>query len=159
MYYNLFKLFHIAALVVWLGPSTGGYLLILVSHIHRQPEVEIWLRREYISLIYIETTGFLLLLSSGLGMLYASRWTLSKQWWLRKKLFIISVAILPLVVLQFYIYHIRVKRAFMTGTGMEEAVFLYDRFSIVAFLILALAVPAVFWLAVFKPRKGIYQKV
>jgi len=39
-----------------------------------------------------------------------------------------------------------------TGTGMEEAIFLYDRFSIVAFLILALAVPAVFWLAVFKPK-------
>lgn len=152
MNHNLFKLFHIVAIVIWLGPSTGGYLLILISHIHKQPEVEMWLRREYVSLIYIETTGFLMLLSSGLGMLYSSRWALLKQWWLRTKLAIILIAILPIVALQFYIYHIRVKRAFMTGKGMEEAIFLYDRFSIVAFLILALAVPAVFWLAVFKPK-------
>lgn len=153
MKYNLFKLFHIAALVVWLGPSTGGYLLILVSHIHKQPEVEMWLRSEYLSLIYIETTGFLLLLSSGLGMLYVSQWALLKQWWLRTKLAIVLIAILPIVVVQFYIYQRFIKRVFTTGTGIEDAIYLYDRFSILAFLILALAVPAVFWLAVFKPRK------
>lgn len=107
----------------------------------------------------METAGFLLLISSGLGMLYSARWTLIKQWWLRTKLIIISVAILPLVVLQFYIYQRIVRQAFITGIKMEDAIFLYDRFSIVGFLVLALAVPAIFWLVVFKPGKGSDQKV
>lgn len=40
------------------------------------------------------------------------------------------------------------------GSGIENALLLRDKFSIVSLIILALTVPVVFWLAVFRPALG-----
>jgi len=84
MIYNLFKLFHIIGIVTWLGPSSGGFLLIFLSRLSKQGEVEMWLIQEYLSLIYVETAGLFIIILSGLGMLIASNWVLNTQLWLKK---------------------------------------------------------------------------
>lgn len=154
MTYNLFKLIHIAAIAMWLGPSAGGYFMIIVSHLNKEPNMEMWLRREYLALIYAESASFIVLVLSGLGMIWSTKGALLKQWWLRAKLSIVLVAILPLVILQFYIYERIVKRAFTAGVGVEEAISVYDMFSKAALLILFIVVPLVSALAVFKPSWG-----
>lgn len=151
MKYNLFKLIHIAAIAIWLGPSAGGYFMIIVSHLNKEPTIEMWLRREYLLMIYFETASFIIIVMSGFGMIYSTKWAILRKWWLRIKLFIILFSIVPLVFLQFYLYEMVIKRAFLTGVGVEEAISFFDRFSKVALLILFIAVPAVSALAVFKP--------
>lgn len=89
MKYNFLKLIHIAALITWLGPGTGGYYLLILSQQSGEYEVEMWLRNFYLSLIHVEVAGLLLLFVSGLGMLIASQRTLLKQRWLQMKIAIV----------------------------------------------------------------------
>ena len=89
MKYNLFKLFHIIGIVMWLGPSLGGFWMIIISRLSKQSEIEIWLRQAYLSLIYVETTGLFIIILSGLGMLVSSKGVLLTQLWLRIKVFIV----------------------------------------------------------------------
>lgn len=154
MNYNLFKLIHITAIAIWLGPSAGGYFMIIVSRLNKEPNMEMWLRKEYLGLIYVETASFLILVLTGIGMIYSTRWMILKERWLRIKLSIVLVAILPVVFLQFYIYEAIVKKAFISRIGIEEAISVYDGFSKVALIILFIAVPAAAALAVFKPSLG-----
>ena len=151
MNYKLLKLIHISSLVTWLGPSTGGYYLIYLSRINGQSRIEMWLRNEYITLVHVETYGLLLLIASGLGMLLASNKALIGQLWLKIKIIIVISAFIPLEVIQLYIYHGLINNAFQTGTGIEHAILIYDRFSIAALAVLILTVPAVLWLAFLKP--------
>jgi uncharacterized membrane protein len=151
MNYKLLKLLHISSLVTWLGPSTGGYYLIYLSRMSGQSRIEMWLRNEYTALVYIETFGLLLLIASGLGMLLTSKKTLIGQRWLKIKLFIVTSVFIPLEAIQLYIYHGLINNAFQTGTGIEHAILIFDRFSIAALAVLILTVPAVFWLAFLKP--------
>ena len=151
MKYNLFKLFHIIGIVAWLGPSLGGFLMIFLSHLSNQSVVEIWLRQEYISLIYIETTGLFIIILSGLGMLLSSKWILRTQLWLRIKGFIVVLIFSPLELIQLYLYHGHLKEAFASGTGIKEAILLFDRFSVIAFVLLAITVPVVLIMGIFKP--------
>jgi hypothetical protein len=151
MKYNLFKLFHIIGIVLWLGPSSGGFLMIFFSRLLKQGEVEIWLRQEYLSLIYLETTGLFIIILSGLGMLISSKWVLLTQLWLRIKGFIVVLIFLPLELIQLYLYHEYLKKAFISELGIEEAILLFNRFSVIAFILLAITVPVVLIMGVFKP--------
>ena len=110
-----------------------------------------WLRNEYITLVHIETFGLLLLIASGLGMLLTSKKALIRQFWLKIKISIVISAFIPLEVIQLYIYRRLINSAFQTGTGIEHAILVFDRFSIAALAILILTVPAVLWLAFLKP--------
>jgi hypothetical protein len=151
MKYKLFKLFHITGIVIWLGPSTGGFLMILFARLLKQGDVEIWLRQEYLSLIHLEVAGLFIIILSGLGMLISSRWELLVQIWLRIKGVIVVFIFLPLELIQLYLYHEHLKKAFTSGEGIKEAVLLFDRFSVIAFILLAITVPVVLVMGIFKP--------
>lgn len=149
--YKTAKLFHLTGLILWLGPSTGGYLLLLLSRHRHEQTTGLWLFKEYINLIHIEALGLAVLISSGLTMRSASP-ELKKAGWLKIKLFIVFSVFVPLELIQLYIYERVVKNAFLTGTGIEDSISLYGTFSRVSFIFLAIAVPAVFFLAVFRPE-------
>jgi uncharacterized membrane protein len=153
MNYNLLKLLHIIGIVTWLGPSLGGYYMIIFSFLTHQSEIELWLRQEYLSLVYIEIAGFLVIVLSGLLMLISSKWALLSQLWLRIKGLIVIFIFIPLELIQLYIYNGPLKKAFISGTGIKEAALMFDRFSVFAIIIITLTVPAVMALGIFKPLK------
>lgn len=148
--YKTAKIFHLTGLVLWLGPSTGGYILLLLARYRHEAPVEAWLFKEYLNLIHLEAFGLATLVCSGLAMRLSMR-ALGTALWLKRKLFIVFPVFIPFEALQLYIYHSVVKRAFLTGAGVAEAIALYDRFSIISFVILGVSVPVVFYLAVFRP--------
>ncbi|MFQ5441444.1 MAG: hypothetical protein ACE5EB_01825 [Thermodesulfobacteriota bacterium] len=149
--YRAAKLFHIAGLIIWLGPSAGGYFLILLAGVEGNVTVRLWLFGEYLFLIYIELVGLFMLLASGAVMISSSP-GLKRARWLRLKLAVVSFVFIPLEAAQFFIYCNVIKRAFSKGIMLEEAARIFDRFSLVAFFILLTAIPLVFFLAVFRPR-------
>ena len=155
MKYNLFKLFHIIGIVTWLGPSSGGFLLIFLSRLSKQGEVEMWLIQEYLSLIYVETAGLFIIILSGLGMLIASNWVLNTQLWLRVKKVIVVLIFIPLELIQLYLYHEHLKKAFASGAEIKEAILLFDRFCLIAFILLAITVPVVLLMGILKPVRKI----
>ncbi len=154
MKYNVFKLFHIVGIAAWLGSGITGYFLILYSRISDQAEVELWLRQEYLSVIRIDATGLLIITASGLGMLAASKWTLLKQHWLRIKVYIALVVFAPLEFLQFYLYNFSINNASSADISVKQAFLTFDRFSVIAIIILTITVPVVLVLGVFKPFKS-----
>ncbi|HDY89781.1 MAG TPA: hypothetical protein ENH82_16905 [bacterium] len=155
MKYNLFKLFHIIGIVTWLGPSSGGFLLIFLSRLSKHGEVEMWLRQEYLSLIYVETAGLFIIILSGLGMLISSKWVLYTQLWLIVKRFIVILIFIPLELIQLYLYHEHLKKAFASGVGIQETILLFDRFCVIAFILLAITVPVVLIMGILKPIRKI----
>jgi hypothetical protein len=137
---------------MWLGPSLGGFWMIILSRLSKQSEVEIWLRQEYLSLIDVETTGLFIIILSGLGMLVSSKWVLLTQLWLKIKGFIVVLIFLPLVeLIQLNLYHKHLKEAFTTGAGIKEAILLFDRFCVISIILLAITVPVVLIMGIFKP--------
>ena len=128
--------------------------MILFSHLSNQGEIELWLRQEYLSFIHLEVAGLLVIISSGLLMIFASNWVLLKQWWLRIKKLIVIICFIPLELIQLYLYRSVINKAFITGEGIHEAIWLFDRFSVISIFILTITVPAVLMLGIFKPKKG-----
>ncbi len=125
--------------------------MIIISRLSKQSEIEIWLRQAYLSLIYVETTGLFIIILSGLGMLVSSKWVLLTQWWLRIKVFIVVLIFSPLELIQLNLYHKHLKAAFTSGAGIKEAILLFDRFCVISFILLAITVPVVLIMGIFKP--------
>lgn len=72
--------------------------------------------------------------------------------WLKRKLRIVFLVFVPLEATHLFICRLIVKKALLTGQSITEAVALYDKFSIISFFILVVAVPVVFRLAIFRPN-------
>ena len=138
-------------MVAWLGSGITGYFLILYSRISDQAETELWLRQEYLSIMRVNATGLLIIIASGLGMLAASKWSLIKQLWLKIKVSIVIFIFAPLGFLQFYLYKLALNNASSADISVKQAFLTFDRFSVIAIIILTITVPAVFVLGVFKP--------
>lgn len=154
MKYNFFKLIHVAGMVTWLGPSTGGSIMVYLSQSSKQSVIELWLRQEYLLLIHIETAGLIIIILSGLGMLLSSAETLRGELWIKIKSYIVMSVFLPLELIQLYLYHGSLKTAFSSEQGLREAISLFDRFSVTAFVLLAITVPVVFIMGIFKPGRS-----
>jgi uncharacterized membrane protein len=154
MKYNFFKLIHITGLVTWLGPSTGGFIMVYLSLSSEQIVIELWLRQKYLSLVHIETAGLIIIIVSGLGMLLSSAETLRGKSWIKIKGYIVILVFVPLELVQLYLYHVPFKKAFASGQGLQEAILLFDRFSVIAFVLLAITVPVVFIMGIFKPDRS-----
>lgn len=151
MKYNLFKVFHLVGIVTWLGPALGGYYMILYALLSHEREIEFWLRQEYLSLIYIEIAGFLVIIFSGLLMVIATQWALLGKRWLQIKMALLLLIFLPLEFFQVYLYHKPLSEAFSSGIGIVETSRMFDRFSVFSIVVLSIAVPVTFVFAVFKP--------
>ncbi|MBI5492484.1 MAG: hypothetical protein HY893_06095 [Deltaproteobacteria bacterium] len=151
MPYKTAKFFHISGLILWLGPSTGGYILFLLARYQGQHDIALWVLREYLKLVDFEALGLATLIASGLTMRSLGP-GLRLARWLKRKLRIVFLVFVPLEAIHLFIYHVIVKKAFLTGQSITEAVVLYDKFSIISFFILVVAVPVVFRLAIFRPE-------
>lgn len=151
--YKTAKSFHLAGLILWLGPSTGGYILLLLANHSGNPEIISWIYKEYINLIYIETLGLVILLTTGFTMRHTAP-ELKKAGWLKRKLLIVFLLFIPFELAQLYIYLSVVLPAIERGE-LQNAIRIFGRFSLISAITLALTIPTVFYLAVLRPE---YQK-
>jgi hypothetical protein len=150
MAYRLAKIFHLLGLVTWLGPSTGGYLLVLLARHEASSAATLWLLVEYTTLIHVEAAGLGLLIASGAAMRLLAP-TLKHAGWLKIKILKVFCVVVPLEAGQLVIYHRLVRPAAAAGEGVAEALRVFDLFSLVAVVILAPTVAGIFYLAVFRP--------
>lgn len=151
--HNTLKLFHIIGIVIWLGPGTGAYYMILFAHLSGQKATELWLRQHYLPFIHLETAGLLVLLASGVLMVISAQQAFLSQWWMKGKILTVLSVVIPLELIELYFYRSVLNPAFSTGRGVSDAIWQYDRFSALAIVVLTVTVPLILFLSIFKPSR------
>ena len=152
------KLVHLVGLIIWIGPSLGGFWMLLQAEKSGDERLEIWVRRRFEWLVNVEHLGLLMLLAGGIGMISVDDWHAFRVTWFQWKMAIVVGVILPLEVADVAMVNFVLGRALREipenggySTRYLTAVRSYKRFVMASVVILAVALPAIFWLAVWKP--------
>lgn len=148
--YRTAKIIHLAGLILWLGPSAGGYILLMLARLRGGAAEALPMLPGYIALVDVEAAGLTVLILSGLA-LRQLRPAYKEALWLKRKLLIVQYVFIPLEVVNLYICHSVLSGALEGRQGVLRAFHIYDRFSVISAVFLLVSVPAVFILAVFKP--------
>src|SRR6059058_4342504 len=90
----LFQALHLLGLLVWIGPSLGGYYLLLAARRSGDPKLLDWVRRRWQTILNVEHLGLALVLGSGLARAAALGWLAHLPAWLALKLLVISLVVL-----------------------------------------------------------------
>jgi hypothetical protein len=116
------------------------------------------LYRDFLPFFWVEHFALLLLLGSGVLMLYAYGLSALDWAWLRWKLALVVCVIVPIEIVDIWFGHVRLPRWFSgraPGDGekrQQDAYHAYEhRFVPVSLPIMLLAVVVVMWLAIARP--------
>jgi hypothetical protein len=159
-WFPIIKLVHLGGLFLWLGPSTGAWLLLQLAkrRLDQQGLEYRSLYRDYLSFFWLEHLGLLLLLGSGIFLLTMHGFSALEWFWLKWKLALILCVILPIEMIDIWFGHVRLPRFFSTESASTEprrkmdSYALYEhRFVPVALLPLLISVVIIIWLALAKP--------
>lgn len=101
MEYSILKLFHIGALILWLGPALGAWLVFKAVEKEEISPVTEKVNRVFFAMITIEHIAFVVLLATGFMMAMTAGWFsagMSGAPWLSQKLMVIGLIIIPLEI-------------------------------------------------------------
>jgi hypothetical protein len=160
-WFPVVKVVHLGALVIWLGPSGGAWMVLMLARRKAgEPSlVTHYLYRGFLQMLWLEHLGFFTLLASGIALLAMYGLGALEATWLQLKLAIVIFVILPIEIPDLWYSHRRLPRIFASRrpdapyTADELRVLdRYHRRFVPVFLpILLIAVVVVMWLAVAKP--------
>lgn len=158
LYYG-FKMLHVGALILWLGPSLGAWWLLrglrkIYSDYH---EVVVLSHKLFVSVLIIEHLAFAVLLIS--GVVLAITFHFFSHPWLQWKLIIIGLLILPLEILDVYWGNIKLSRVLKSGGLNKESSSYTSVLSMYhtwltnsAIIIMPVSVITIFYLVIAKPH-------
>lgn len=98
MEYSITKLIHIGALVLWLGPALGAWIVLKAVEKEEVSPITAKVNRAFFAMITLEHVAFFVLLASGLYMATIGGWLQAESPWLIQKLWVIGLIIIPLEV-------------------------------------------------------------
>ena len=152
------KIIHLGALIFWLGPSLGGWLLLMLLRRH-QGEFNSATQlgyRLFIKLLLLEHLAFFALLATGLAM--AWNFFGFSQSWLQWKLMLIAGLIIPLEIFDIWYGNVKLPQIFATAnlTGYSQAqqrqLHVYHRYITgAAIAIIPLTLLVIMYLVIAKP--------
>lgn len=159
---------HVGGFAVWSASALGAYWLVLVAARDRRrspadPEVarrDEWVRMRFLDVVWLEHAALLVLLAS--GVLRAWRFGLFESWdslldarWLRWKLAIVVFLIVPFEAYDIWLSHWHLPRLLRRepegSPARERAWKRHDLFMWIGGGILAIVIPLLAWLAIFRP--------
>ena len=157
MTYLVIKLVHLVALLLWIGPPLGMYVLLFRAHATRATEQVLWLERESERVLVLEHVAFVVLLLTGAALVFQMGPAALSIPWLQKKLVCVA-AIVVFEGFDIWLAHVVTHRIL---NGADAIVDLRDpRFARVRSLrrvlamcalpIVILCIPGAFYFAVTK---------
>lgn len=159
---------HVGAFTVWSASALGAYYLVLVAARDRRrspADAEIarrdeWVRTRFLDVVWLEHLAIAALLASGVWRAYRfglleSVDTLLAARWLRWKLALIVFLIVPFEVYDIWLSHWHMPRLLKkepAGSAVRERAWRrHDLFMWIGGAILAVVIPWIAWLAIFRP--------
>ncbi len=114
------KVFHIAALIFWLGPSLGAWLLLRVvrKQYADDHELSVMCHRVFTNVLLIEHIAFVVLLVSGAVM--AMKFQFYQQGWLQWKLALVLIIILPLELFDVWLGNVKLHKLFRQAEMLDD---------------------------------------
>ena len=152
---SVFLALHLAALVFWLGPTLGAWMVLRAGEKRAAPKREMgWVWGTFLRLMWWEHGAFVVLVVSGIGMILTIGYPLSTPW-LEWKLGLVVGILVPLEIIDSYFAHYRLPRIYggnIGATRHEQAwVRRYHRFTRLVIPVFIFLIPLLFYLAIFKP--------
>ncbi len=152
--YSLVKLIHLGALIFWLGPALGSWIVLKVcQHDGIAKEALARLHRAFITTVVIEHVAFAALLVSGAYL--AFNFNMQTLPWLQFKLAIVGIVLIPLEVIDVWLANFKIAKIapkVIAGTASSKEQALYDfyhgTFTKLALVLVPVSVLAIMWLAV-----------
>lgn len=152
------KLIHIGALVFWLGPSLGAWLVLLALR-RQQGEFTQATHQAYkifMKMLIVEHVAFVALLATGIGMVVCLYHNPAS--WLQWKLLIIVAVVIPLEIIDIWYGNIKLPQIFSrfneNGYNTEHLKTLHvyhKHITGAAIVIIPISTLAIMWLAIAKP--------
>jgi hypothetical protein len=160
-WFPVLKVIHIGALVIWLGPSGGAWMVLMFAR-RKAGEPSIvtdYFYRGFFQMLWLEHLGFFTLLGSGVILLSLYGFGAIETSWLKYKLLLVFLVVIPIEAADLWFSHRGLPKIFALRrpdapyTEKEKAVLdLYHRrFVPIALPILLAATVLIMWLAVAKP--------
>ena len=147
-----FQALHLLGLLLWIGPSLGGYFMLLSAQRTADPKLIRWVRVRWQTILAVEHFGLLLALSAGLARAWSLGWLSDPPAWLMLKLLLIGLAVIPLELADIFVAHFWVQPALARGDpNLERRFAVQDRLAAYTGLPLALVLVAIVALVVWKP--------
>lgn len=160
-WFPIVKVVHLGALVVWLGPSGGAWLVLMQARreMGELNPVTHYLYQGFLRILWLEHLGFATMLASGLVMIHMYGSGAMEIHWLRLKLAVVVFVVLPIEIADLWFSHRALPGIFTLRrpevpyeSGEQRLLDLYHRrFTPVALPLLLAAIVVVMWLAVAKP--------
>lgn len=156
--YGILKLLHLGALLLWIGPTLGGWWLLRCAN-HRFGEpgmVSQYLYSVFLKLLWLEHAALVVLLGSGLAMAFLYDWIGAD--WLYYKLILVVLVILPLELVDIWVGHRKLPALFngrhpsRPYSRRESRLlnFYHRLFTPLALLLMPPGTAAIMWLAITK---------
>lgn len=155
MSYAAIKFFHIVFLVLWLGPATGAYWVVLRMGQKNSPDIALRLEKFFEEILLVEHFAFLGLLATGLLLWHAMQVPLHDLPWLEGKM-VPVILICAIEIFDVWISHLYFRRHVMKNPeafekNLPRFLRLRKIFYWITVPLLFALIPATMALAVFKP--------
>lgn len=159
-WFSAVKVLHLGALVLWLGPSGGAWLVLMLARrqVGEPGVVTHYLYRGFLQMLWFQHLGLLMMLGTGILLLSIYGFDAIGMTWLKLKLALVLGVIIPIEIADMWFSHKRLPGIFSSRrpdapyTVQERHLLsLYHRrFVPVALPALLATVVAIMWLAVAK---------
>lgn len=153
------KLVHIGSLIFWLGPSLGGWLILLANRkqLGEHSQATHLAYRIFIHLLILEHLAFFVLMATGIAM--ASLIYDMQTPWLQWKLLLIIILIVPLEIADIWYGNVKLPKIFalFNEHGYSEqqsnTLKIYHRYITgAAIVVIPISVTLIMWLVIAKPQ-------
>jgi uncharacterized membrane protein len=155
MIYAIAKIFHLFALILWIGPALGAYVFLFAAHKTKDRERIIWVERLTEKVLVLEHVALAVLIASGVVMLHATGWTMLQSSWLVWKL-ILFAGVMLFEIGDMWIAHVALHRILEKSEPDRDPKWkpvLRTRARLMPFAAVVgfVLIPGIVYLAVFKP--------
>jgi hypothetical protein len=161
LWFPIVKVMHIGGLILWLGPSGGAWLVLMITRreVGDPSLVSHYLYLGFLRMLWVEHLGFVVMIGSGVALLSMYGFSAIGMTWLHWKLALVLGIVIPIEVADMWFSHRRLPGIFASRQpdapySKEDLRILrlyHRRFVPIALPVLLTTVVAVMWLALAKP--------
>lgn len=163
--YSIVKLVHLGALIFWLGPALGAWLVLISIEdgTYQADSIAAKVSRVFFLMIIVEHVAFVILLSTGLYM--AFQFGFMASGWLTQKLYLVFWVVVPLELLDVLLGNWIASKASKkryAGQSLQRweqlgLTLYHGAFTKLALVVIPLSVLAIMYLAVSKAELSLFS--